>query len=209
MNTLDSSYHLSKNIGCLYLHGFLSSPDSLKAKQLQQYFNDRNCSWQISIPALPFEPEQAIAVAEQAYGELLQDPRIEQIVIIGSSLGGYYATYLAEKNNCKAALINPAVAPYDLFEDYLGPNKHYYSGETHILTMDHIDQLKVLDIVTIRQTGNLLLLLQTKDETLDYQLAANKYQGSASWLEAGGNHSFENFMSRIEMIWYFANRSSL
>ena len=206
MNTYDSPYHLPQDIGCLYLHGFLSSPDSLKAKQLQQYFNDQGCGWQIAIPALPFEPEQAIAVAEQAYGELLQDSRIEKVLIIGSSLGGYYATYLAEKYNCKAALINPAVAPYNLFENYLGPNKHYYSGETHILTMDHIDQLKALDVVTVNQADNLLLLLQTEDETLDYRLASRKYQSSPSWLESGGNHSFENFMERIEMIWFFAGK---
>lgn len=205
MNTFDSSYHLPENIGCLYLHGFLSSPDSLKAKQLQQYFDDRDCSWQISIPTLPFEPEHAIAVAGQAYDALLKDPRIEMVVVIGSSLGGYYTTYLAEKYHCKAVLINPAVAPYNLFENYLGPNKHYYSGETHLLTMDHISQLKELEVKSISHEKNILLMLQTEDETLDYRLSASKYRQSPSWLESGGNHSFESFMNRLKMIWYFAS----
>ena len=195
---------LPSHIGCVYLHGFLSSPESTKAQQLIRYFQQHDMADQLIVPTLAFEPAQAIAQAEQAVQLLKSRPGISQVFIIGSSLGGYYATWLSQQHDCKAVLINPAVRPYDLFDKYLGPNEHFYDGHTYILEMKHIDQLKALETEPLKQPSQLFLLLQTADETLDYRLAADKYRQCPGWIEAGGNHSFVGFMSQLSRIFYFA-----
>lgn len=194
---------LPKTIGCVYLHGYLSSPQSRKAQELITFFADHQMAVQLRVPCLAFEPEQAIQQAQAEIEDLLQQPGIEEVFLIGSSLGGYYATYLSQKMGIKAALINPAVKPYELFDKYLGPNEHFYDGKTYQLEVKHIDQLQALEIEPITQSENLFLLLQTGDETLDYRLASAKYMKSPSWIEAGGNHSFEGFMARLNMIFSF------
>lgn len=195
---------LPSHIGCVYLHGFLSSPQSTKAQQLLHFFAEQGLSDQLKVPTLAFEPELAIQQAEQAIEELQSQAGIERVFVIGSSLGGFYATYLAEKLKLKAVLINPAVRPYELFDKYLGPNEHFYDGQTYILEMKHIVQLQALEVETLSRPEALLLLLQTGDETLDYRLASAKYIDCPSWIEAGGNHSFVGFMLRLNMMFEFA-----
>ncbi|MCB2386014.1 MULTISPECIES: YqiA/YcfP family alpha/beta fold hydrolase [Thalassolituus] len=194
----------SPSIGCLYLHGFLSSPQSLKAQQLLRFYETHLTPQQLVIPTLPFAPADAIELARAELKRLRQD--FAQVYIIGSSLGGFYATHLAETEGVPAVLVNPAVRPFDLFEHYLGPNTHYYSGEVHELTHEHIGQLRALDCAQIQHPERLLLLLQTGDETLDYRLAAELYRNSPAWLEGGGNHSFERFIERMPMLLAFAAR---
>lgn len=189
---------------CLYLHGFLSSPHSQKAQQLMSYYQQHRPSDELVIPALPFEPETAIQLAEDTLTQLQQ--RHSQVYLIGSSLGGFYATFLAEKYQLPAVLVNPAVRPFELFADYLGPNTHFYTGEVHELTMTHIAQLQALNIDPIQQPQNLLLLLQTGDETLDYRQAAQLYRACPSWTEGGGNHSFEQFIERMPAVLEFVRQ---
>ena len=190
--------------GFIYLHGFLSSPESLKAQQLIAFFESGHCSHQLMIPTLPFEPAQAYRMAANCIEDMQSRPGIRNVCVIGSSLGGFYTTSLHEEYDIRAILINPAVRPYDLFEDYLGPNKHYYDGQTYILEMKHIDQLKQIDTDTVKDPDSLLLMLQTGDETLDYRHAQEKYRNCPSVIQAGGNHSFEGFMESIATMMYFA-----
>lgn len=192
------------DLGCLYLHGFLSSPHSQKARQLADWFARHLSPEQLVIPELPFAPAAAIALARQELQRLRQ--RYPRLLIIGSSLGGFYATHLAETEGIKAAVINPAVRPFALFEHYLGPNRHYYTGEVHELTAAHLTQLQQLDCPYIRAPDNLFLLLQTGDETLDYRHAAHLYRHCPGWLEGGGNHSFERFTERLPMLLHWACR---
>lgn len=189
---------------CLYLHGFLSSPRSQKAQQLTSYYQQYLTNDELVIPTLPFAPAAAIQLAEDALNQLLQ--RHRQVYLIGSSLGGFYATYLAEKYQLPAVLVNPAVRPFELFADYLGPNTHFYTGEVHELTMQHIAQLQALNVDRIQQPQNLLLLLQTGDETLDYRQAAQLYRKSPAWIEGGGNHSFEQFIERMPTLLEFVRQ---
>lgn len=187
---------------CLYLHGFLSSSASQKAQQLRQLYQQHGCSERLATPDLPFAPREAIALAQATLIDMQR--RYGTVFIMGSSLGGYYATHLAEQFSCAAALINPAVAPYRLFADYLGEHEHFYHGTRHTLTPAHIEQLRELDCPTLHHPERLLLLLQTADETLDYRLAARHYNDCPSWLESGGNHSFINFTARLPMLFAFA-----
>lgn len=194
---------LPPHIGCVYLHGFLSSPDSQKAQELIQYFKQHNMQHQLLVPTLSFEPEEAIQQALTAIHSLQKTPSIKQVFVIGSSLGGFYATYLGQTENLKAVLVNPAVRPFELFDNYLGPNEHYYDGKTYYLEMKHIEQLQALEISRLKYPEQFLLLQQTGDETLDYRQACAKYINCPSWLEAGGNHSFEGFIDRLDMIFNF------
>jgi predicted esterase YcpF (UPF0227 family) len=197
---------LPSNIGCVYLHGFLSSPKSKKAQELIHFFDDNQMSGQLIVPILSFEPAEAIQQAQDAVHALQQQPGIDQVFVMGSSLGGFYANYLAEKENIKAVLINPAVRPFDLFDKYLGLNEHFYDGQTYLLELKHIEQLKQLEVTQLSKPKALFLLLQTGDETLDYQLATEKYNDCPSWIEPGGTHSFDGFMARLDTIFHFICR---
>jgi predicted esterase YcpF (UPF0227 family) len=197
---------LPSTIGCVYLHGFLSSPKSKKAQELIQFFEHHQMKEQLRVPTLPFAPAEAIKQAQQAIDELKKQPGIEQVFVMGSSLGGFYATYLAEEESLKAVLINPAVRPFELFDKYLGPNEHFYDGQTYLLEPKHIEQLRMIEVEYLSRPKESLLLLQTGDETLDYQLAVEKYGECPSWIEPGGSHSFEEFMARLETIFHFVCR---
>jgi predicted esterase YcpF (UPF0227 family) len=117
----------------LYLHGFRSSPASLKARLLADYFAAQGRTAEFICPQLPASPAQAIALAQRLIDQHLDQnvdqSSIEKLSLIGSSLGGFYATYLAEKNNCKAVLINPAVTPPRELEKYVGVTTAYHSDE--------------------------------------------------------------------------------
>tara|TARA_B110000211_G_scaffold53723_1_gene59448 strand:- start:2377 stop:2973 length:597 start_codon:yes stop_codon:yes gene_type:complete len=194
---------LPSHIACVYLHGFLSSPQSKKAQELIQFFTDHGLQKQLRVPALSFEPAVAIQQARDAIQELQKQEGIDQVFVMGSSLGGFYATHLAVEENIKGVLINPAVRPYELLDKYLGPNEHYYDGQTYLLEMKHIEQLQVIETERLTAPENLLLLLQTGDETLDYRLAIEKYQDCPSYIEPGGNHSYEGFMEKLTSIFCF------
>lgn len=197
---------LPSNIACVYLHGFLSSPQSRKAQELIHYFADQGMQRQLSVPTLSFEPAEAIKQAQDAIRLLQNQDGIDQVFVMGSSLGGFYATYLAQQEKIKAVLINPAVRPYELFDKYLGPNKHFYDGKTYILEQKHIKQLQVMEVEHLACPEDILLLLQTGDETLDYRWATDKYINCPSWIEAGGNHSYEGFMGKLKSMFYFIQR---
>lgn len=187
-----------KNSGCLYLHGFLSSPASEKAQQMMALFREHPELGSITAPFIHFAPQDAIALAEESLAELRE--KHDRVWIVGSSLGGFYATFLAEKHHIPAVLINPAVRPFELFIHYLGEHTHYHTGETLLLEEAHLHQLEALNTPAITRPHNLLLLLQTGDETLDYRHAAELYRECPAWLEGGGDHSFQRFIDRVPQM---------
>ena len=190
----------------MYLHGFKSGPTSTKAQQIKAFFESQGAAQQIHIPQLPHEPALACELASSLYKALVADVGEENCLLVGSSLGGYYATYLLETYGGRAALINPAVKPYELLTDYLGENTNYYSDETFIVTEDYLHQLKSIEVAVIGQPDDVLLLTQTHDETLDYRQGVEKYLKSPSVIEYGGDHSYQNFEQRIPTILQFAQR---
>lgn len=183
---------------CLYLHGFLSAPQSGKAQQTLAYYQAADQADRILVPALPFEPEQAIALAIESLNSL--QSQYERVIVIGSSLGGFYATHLAEAQGATAVLINPAVAPHKLFRHYIGENRHYYTGEVHLLTSDHLDQLERIAHESIQHPERLKVLLQTGDETLDYRHAERLYRACDCLIEAGGSHTFDDYDTHLPDI---------
>jgi predicted esterase YcpF (UPF0227 family) len=182
----------------LYMHGLNSSPLSHKASQLTAALERIGMGARLRVPALHHHPRQAIAQLKAAIGELGRP------VLVGSSLGGYYATHLAEHHGLKALLINPAVAPHRRFDGYLGPQTNLYSGEVWDLTEDHVVALAELEVPPPQDAERYQVWLQTGDETLDYRHAADFYKGCAVRIQAGGDHGFQGFAERLPALLAFA-----
>ena len=186
----------------LYLHGFNSSPASKKARQLVRACERLGIAEQLRVPALHHHPRQAIAQCEQAIAELGAP------LLIGSSLGGYYATHLAARHGLKALLINPAVLPHTRFDGYLGAQQNLYSGETWQLTHEHIQALAELEVAPPQDPQRFQVWLQTGDETLDYRQAQAWYRACALRIQPGGDHSYQGFSQQLPALFAFAGFDS-
>jgi uncharacterized protein len=184
----------------IYLHGFNSSPSSHKAQLLRDYMAARGEADQFACPELSHWPKEAIAQAEK----LVTQHQMQNITLVGSSLGGFYAIYLAEKYRLKAVLVNPAVKPAVSLESYLGPQKNIYTEEKYTFTREHIRQLGDLNVRAIAHPERFLLLTQSGDEVLDYREAVNKLEGATQIVIEGGDHGFQNFPSYLDTILSFS-----
>lgn len=196
----------------IYIHGFNSSPASFKASLLKKYAQSAHISDRLHVPFVPADPLRAIDTLKTLVEKQLNERSADRpcpVCLIGSSLGGYYATWLAEQYDCRAVLVNPAVRPYELFEDYLGVNTNLYTGEKYELTRAHIDQLRELEVDHISKPDRYLLLLQTGDEVLDYQQAMEKYAAVPSIVEEGGAHEFMGFDRHLETVLAFCGINCL
>jgi uncharacterized protein len=184
----------------IYLHGFNSSPASQKARQFSEYCQSRGI--EAVVPQLSHDPEQALQTIEACIETSGGLPAL----LVGSSLGGYYATALAERYRLKAALINPAVAPFlHLGAEFLGWQRNLYSGEEYEFTTVHVRALRRMHVEQISDPGRYLLLVQTGDEVLDYRHAVAYYQGSRQLVRDGGSHAFDNFASELPTLLQFAD----
>ena len=150
-------------------------------------------------PQLPASPKEAICLAES-----LLNAGDKPVTIVGSSLGGYYATWLAEKHDLKAVLVNPAVASAISLEQYLGPQRWLYSGEEFELTREHLAEMNALYLPTLKRPERFWLLVEEDDETLDYRQAVARYAGAKQSVLPGGDHSFTRWDDYLEDIISFA-----
>jgi predicted esterase YcpF (UPF0227 family) len=185
----------------VYLHGFNSSPASQKARLFSDYFRSHGAR-DVLVPVLSHDPARALQTIEACVGEGGEDVAL----LVGSSLGGYYATWLVERYGLKAALINPAVAPCDnLPGEIIGTHRNQYTHEEYEFTLEHVAFLRTLEVKKIRDPSRYLLLVQTGDTTLDYRLAVQLYAGCQQVVQEGGSHSFENFDAVLPRIFQFAD----
>ena len=171
----------------LYIHGFQSCGWGNKSRALQEFFGD------VVAPDLPPSPLQAIKELEK----LLKSEPID--LMVGSSLGGYYATYLAQKFSIKAVLINPSTRPYETLKPYIGECERFCDGAKFEWKKEYIQELLKLDTTNLKK-GLFLVLLQTEDEILDYRIALKKFYNQRCIVEYGGNHRFENITDYLCMI---------
>ena len=145
------------------------------------------------VPALHHLPARAIdQVLAECAGIAAPD-----LTLVGSSLGGFYATVAAERLGCRAALLNPAVHPHAHFPKYLGPQRNLYTGEAFELTWEHVAQLQALDPAAITRPERYWLFVETGDEVLDYREAVARYAGALQEVVTGGDHSLVSFPERI------------
>ena len=173
----------------IYLHGFGSAGFGEKAQKFLEYFED-----EMITPTLSTVPVLAIATLEQIIEAFIN--RGIKISLIGSSLGGFYALYLANKYDLKAVLINPAVIPWIIPDGFIKDEDEmaicYYDNSRFEFNHSHIQSLRNFEVVMLKNPSNFLTLLQTDDEVLDYNEAADKLEETELIIEEGGSHSFED-----------------
>ncbi len=190
----------------IYLHGFNSSPASEKAAMTQAYFNSSVKDFNLIVPALEAAPLAAMAGVEVMIDEMGAD---NVAGLIGSSLGGYYSLYLQDRVRHisgftpPAALINPAMRPYELLNDYLGENTNLYTGKRYQVLPEHMEELRQLDVLNKLDKKRIYLLTQTGDETLDYRQALSDLKGARMWVAHGGDHAFQEYQRTLPSIMEF------
>jgi predicted esterase YcpF (UPF0227 family) len=169
----------------LYIHGFGGSGQGKKADALRVLFKNEG----FVAPSLPVNPALAIATLEELIAQFLKHDRV---CLIGSSLGGFYTLYLARKFGLKAALVNPAVRPYETLRRALGATggENFFDGSRYEWNEEHLQTLESLTPIAY-EPASLLLFLQKGDELLDYREAAELLTGCEQVIEEGGAHSFE------------------
>lgn len=179
----------------IYLHGFRSSSTSIKAQQLRHYLESRGKETHYWCEDLPVSPRKAIDTIARVIEANPTPP-----LLVGSSLGGYYATHLAERYGTDAVLINPACQAAELLEPWIGPHENLYTGERFELTQEHIEELRTFWVPELNRPDRFWVLLETGDEVLDYRVAAETYRGSRITIVEGGNHGLESFPEFIPEI---------
>jgi uncharacterized protein len=162
---------------------------------MQRFMDERGLAAQYACPALPPLASDAIRLIE---------PLIRKdTCFVGSSLGGFYATYLAEKHALKAVLINPAIDPHVGLRAYLGTQKNFHTGEAYELTEAHLHEWQRLYVPRVAPR-HYLLLVETGDEVLDYRRALERYAGAEQVVIPGGDHSLQSFPQHLSRILEFS-----
>ena len=182
-----------------YLHGFNSSPQSHKAQVLGRYLEGRGLAAHYACPALPNLASEAVAAIEALMARHAGTP----FCFVGSSLGGYYATYLAEKHAARAVLINPAIDPHVGLRAHLGEQKNLHTGQPYQLTEAHLREWQRLWVPRVTPS-RYLLIVETGDEVLDYRRAVARYAGATQLVVEGGDHSLQSFPHHLPRILEFA-----
>ncbi len=182
----------------VYLHGFNSSPQSIKARQTAAWLADEAPHHGFECPALSPYPGEAREQLESLLSGLEQP-----LGLIGSSLGGYYATWLAERHNLPAVLVNPSVHPDRTLRDYLGPNRNLYTDMPWEFRPEHIEELEAMRVAPLTRPQNFMVLVQTGDEVLDYREATGKYRDSRLVIEEGGDHGFRDYPRHLPAVLAF------
>jgi predicted esterase YcpF (UPF0227 family) len=192
----------------IYIHGFNSSPASHKARLLQQRLRTLGCERDFACPALPHEPAAALRLLQELIAVSSANTPAP-VTLVGSSLGGYYATSLVEHaESLRAVVINPAITPAIGLQAYLGPQKNLYTGHGYELTQQHLDELQTMRVQQIRDPRRYMLIHATGDELLDYRIAVDYYRGARHIIHQGGDHGFVDFARYIDDVLRFAGMAA-
>lgn len=186
----------------VYLHGFNSAPQTVKGQLLARAAAALADPPRFHLPQLHHRPAQAIGalcswIEQHARGG-------GGLTLIGSSLGGYYATWLAERYGARAVLINPALRPYDDLRSFLGKQRNLYTGEEYEITAAHFDELLALRVPAITQPERYFLLVRTGDELLDWRDAVTYYACASQYVLGGGDHGWADFGDEAAAVLRFA-----
>jgi len=192
----------------VYLHGFRSSPQSVKATLFGQAVAalPAGVRPRLYVPGLTHRPALAIAGVAAWVERAVAAAARDRLTFVGSSLGGYYATHLAERFAARAVLINPAIRPYDDLRPYVGTQTNLYTGESFEVTDAHFAELAALAVPHVTRPERYFLLVQSGDEVLDWREAVAFYGGALQYVEGGGDHSFQRFADQIPAILRFVHR---
>ncbi|GAA5315013.1 MAG: esterase YqiA [Candidatus Pelagadaptatus aseana] len=175
----------------VYVHGFLSAPGSHKAQLTQQWLARYHPQIQYHCPHLSPYPQQA----QQQLKDLMADLEGQQVGLVGSSLGGFWSTWLIEHySGMNAVLINPSVRPFEFVSELVGETlNNYYTDDTYQMQPEHAGQLREAYPSELVDKSRYWVLVQTGDETLDYRQAVERYDGCHVTIEQGGDHGFQDY----------------
>ena len=183
----------------LYIHGFNSSSQSGKAREMAAWMAERGLADAFACPDLPHRPAAAIRLLEDLIAQSRGPAKL-----LGSSLGGFYATYLAERHGLKAVLVNPCVTCHDKLRAYVGQTqKNWHSGEEYVFSAEHAAELDALAVAAITRPERYWLLAETGDEVLDYREAVAYYAGARQDVLEGGDHGFTRFTDYLPALQAF------
>lgn len=201
-----------KSSTLIYIHGFNSSPQAYKAQLVSDYLSQKPellNRLNYLVPLVDDEPDKAIAdlteLVEQELHRGQQLNKGQQVALIGSSLGGYYSAYLAERFGLRAVLVNPAAHAGVRFEQYLGEQYNPYSQRHYHITREHLQALSAIDVEAFSAPDRIQIMVQEGDEVLDYREILTKYPQCPKILESGGDHHFIGFERHISAILAFLN----
>lgn len=183
----------------LYLHGFRSSPKSFKAQLLAARLAALGRAQEWRCPMLPVSPLEAVALAQAQVAGLPP----EDVTVVGSSLGGYFATYLAEQHGWRAVLLNPAVLPQRDLSAYLGEQPLWHGGGSIVVEPRHLDELRSLAVASITRPERYYLIAATGDEVLDYREMLAHYPDVETKLITGSDHAISEFADYVDEVLAF------
>ena len=173
----------------LYLHGFRSSPQSMKASRTAAWVRQHRPDVVWLCPQLPPSPHAALGSVLDA----MAGWPLETTGVIGSSLGGFYATEVAERSGCRAVLINPAVDPARDLKKYIGETTAWHSDERFFFRAEFVDELRALTRPVLTDLGRYFAIIAKGDEVLDWHEMAARYAGCPTRLVEGSDHALSDF----------------
>lgn len=190
MNTLATT-HL------LYLHGFRSSPKSFKARAIGDWLAHHRPDVTWWCPQLPPSPREAIALV---FEELPRWP-VERMAVMGSSLGGFYATVVAERIGCRAVVLNPAINPARDLAGYIGDLTSFHDPDDHFyFRPEYVTQLRLMTPRAITRPERYCAIIAKGDEVLDWREMSARYEGATMRLLEGGDHALSDFDVQLPFI---------
>ena len=185
----------------LYLHGFRSSPRSFKARVVGARMAALGRADALICPQLPASPR----AARELICQLTDRYPADQLAVVGSSLGGFYATWLAERRGCRAVLLNPAVDPLKDLDKHVGVTTAFHSDEPFEFKREYIDELRALKVAAITDPQRYFLIAATGDEVLDYRDMLRHYAGARQTVIEGSDHALSEFPDHVDEVLAFCS----
>ena len=184
----------------LYLHGFRSSPQSNKARRMAAAVRARHPDVTWWCPQLPPSPRAAMDMVMQGIAAW---PR-PTMGVVGSSLGGFYATCVAQATGCRAVLLNPAVDPARDLSRYIGEHTAWHDPSQHFhFDASYVDELRSLESGPLARPENFLAIIAKGDEVLDWREMTFRYKGANIKLLEGGDHALSDFDAHLDEVLAF------
>jgi len=189
----------------LYLHGFRSSPDSFKARLMAQAMAERGLSDAWACPQLPASPREAAAlILQTARAQLARPDGPGRLTVVGSSLGGYYATWLAQQLDCRAVLLNPAVHAARDLATQVGEHRMYHSDAPFVFRPEYVQELADMEVGELPHPERYFLVGATGDEVLDWREMRDRYAGCRQRIVEGSDHGLSDFARWLPEVLEFA-----
>lgn len=195
---------LMRTTHLLYLHGFRSSPQSAKASIMAALVRQQHPAVRWWCPQLPPSPKDAMQLVADGLLRWQQEPGFENLAVMGSSLGGFYATAVAERFGCRAVLLNPAVTPERSLSEYIGEQTSWHDASEHFFFEPRfVDELHALQAGALKAPENYLAIIAKGDEVLDWREMAARYAHAQLCLLEGGDHALSDFERHLPLIFDF------